>query len=229
MIEHPELSSGHETQPSGDGLLVIICGPSGVGKDTIMKDLLEEKSFSRIITTTTRPIRINETEGIDYHFVSKDQFEKMISTNVLAEYVKYGDHYKGTTKDSLLQAINTNGTFIWRIDMSRAAKTEKSFKNLYDPETADAIIEKTVVILLGISRLTQLKDRISKRGDLGRGEFIKRLKKDWDVWNNLKKQFNNIIICCNPNSGERLEDAIKKTSTGIIEVIEKHNNRLSQS
>ena len=79
--------------------MVILSSPSGVGKTTITKKLQQKYSnFKLSISHTTRPPRSNEVDGVDYHFVSKDQFKKLIKDNEFYEYAKIFENYYGTRK-----------------------------------------------------------------------------------------------------------------------------------
>ena len=78
--------------------MIILVGPSASGKTEIAKALIKNYNYKKFVTTTTRSIRINETNNIDYHFISIDEFENKIKNNEFIEYVKYNDNYYGTEK-----------------------------------------------------------------------------------------------------------------------------------
>ena len=89
-----------------DKNIYIISGPSGVGKDTVIKKLNEKLQNIQIITTvTTRSIRKNEKNNIDYIFVSESQFQKLINGNKLIEWSKVYDNYYGVPKDQIDNGI----------------------------------------------------------------------------------------------------------------------------
>jgi guanylate kinase len=77
-----------------DNKIVVLCGKSGVGKDTIAR-LIEKEGYNFIISTTTRPVRENENEGNPYYFVDRDRFRYLISNNELLEYRKYNTVLNG--------------------------------------------------------------------------------------------------------------------------------------
>lgn len=84
---------------SNRGLLIIYSGFSGVGKGTIMKEMLkQEKNFRLSVSATTRSPRPGEENGREYYFISKDEFETMIENNEFFEYAQYSDNYYGTPK-----------------------------------------------------------------------------------------------------------------------------------
>ena len=88
-------------------LLVVLSGPSGVGKDATLDQLRQSgHPFHFVVTTTTRPIRASEVDGEDYHFVSVGEFAEMIEQDELLEYaVVYGD-YKGIPKQQVREALS---------------------------------------------------------------------------------------------------------------------------
>jgi len=81
------------------GILFILSGPSGVGKGTVRQKLFEEQTnLQYSISMTTRDKRAGETEGIDYYYRSKEDFEEMIENNELLEYARYVNNYYGTPR-----------------------------------------------------------------------------------------------------------------------------------
>ncbi len=103
-------------------LLVVLSGPSGVGKDTTlcaMKEQIPDIYF--VVTATTRPMRAGEVDGVDYHFVSKGEFADMIERAELLEYaIVYGD-YKGIPKQQVQDALDSGQDVVLRIDVQGAA------------------------------------------------------------------------------------------------------------
>lgn len=107
-------------------LLIVISGPSGVGKDTVVQRMKERDfPFHFVVTATTRARRENEVHGKDYFFLSKDEFAKMIETNELIEYaIVYGD-YKGIPKSQVRDAFASSKDVIMRIDVQGAETVRK--------------------------------------------------------------------------------------------------------
>lgn len=107
-------------------LLIVISGPSGVGKDTVMQRMKERgMPFHFVVTANTRPKRENEVHGADYFFVSKDEFARMIEQNELIEYaVVYGD-YKGIPKQQVREALASGVDVVMRLDVQGAETVRK--------------------------------------------------------------------------------------------------------
>lgn len=107
-------------------LLIVISGPSGVGKDTIIQRMKERNlPFHFVVTATTRPPRPEEVHGVDYYFVSHDQFAEMIEKGELLEYAIVYNDYKGIPKDQVRQALASGKDVVMRVDVQGAATVRK--------------------------------------------------------------------------------------------------------
>jgi guanylate kinase len=132
-------------------LLVVLSGPSGVGKDTLLQKLQEYGyEFWFVVTMTTRPPRPNEVHGKDYLFVSKDEFAGLMMEDEFLEHsVVYGD-YKGIPKDQVRQALVSGKDVLMRIDVQGAAKVKK-------------IVPNCVTVFLTTETEAELVNRLSER------------------------------------------------------------------
>ena len=132
-------------------VLVVLSGPSGVGKDSVIQGLKESGyPFYFVVTATTRPRRPSEVDGIDYHFVSVGDFAEMIENNELIEYaVVYGD-YKGIPKKHVREALASGQDVIMRIDVQGAA-------------TIRALVPNAVTIFLTAESEEELVRRLQLR------------------------------------------------------------------
>jgi guanylate kinase len=132
-------------------LLIVISGPSGAGKDTILQRMKErELPFHFVVTATTRPRRENEIDGRDYFFVSKDEFARMIDEDELIEYaIVYGD-YKGIPKQQVRDALSSGKDVIMRIDVQGA-------------ETVRKLAPEAMLIFITVDSEEELFNRLRER------------------------------------------------------------------
>ena len=107
-------------------LLIVISGPSGVGKDSVLQAMKQRGlPFHFVVTATTRPRRAEEVNGVDYFFVSKEEFAHMIEKDELIEYaIVYGD-YKGIPKQQVREALASGKDVVMRLDVQGAATVRK--------------------------------------------------------------------------------------------------------
>ena len=100
------------------GAILVLSGPSGAGKSTILKEIMDdigECYFS--ISTTTRPIRTGEVDGVDYHFVTKEEFQKDIDDDMFLEYANVHGNYYGTSIRPVKKALKDGKLVIFDIDV----------------------------------------------------------------------------------------------------------------
>jgi guanylate kinase len=132
-LDNPDAELGPKIQPyipPYQPLLIVLSGPSGVGKDTVLRRMKElQMPFHFVVTATTRPQRPSEVNGVDYIFVSMGEFAEMIERGELLEYaIVYGD-YKGIPKEQVRQALASGQDVIMRIDVQGAATIRKLVPN----------------------------------------------------------------------------------------------------
>ena len=110
------------------GILVVVSGFSGAGKGTLMKELLKRyDNYALSISATTRAPREGETDGKEYFFVTKEQFEKMRDERKLIEYAQYVNNYYGTPKEYVEQKMAEGKDVILEIEIQGALKVKKRF------------------------------------------------------------------------------------------------------
>ena len=108
------------------GRIIVVSGPSGVGKTTLVETMLEHSSsIVRSVSATTRLPRSGETDGVDYHFLPKSEFERLIEQNGLVEWTKYGENYYGTLKSTLESTIKAGKDIMLIIDVDGAIQLKK--------------------------------------------------------------------------------------------------------
>jgi len=141
-------------------LIIVISGPSGVGKDELIAGLKARgRPFHIVVTATTRPKRPNETDGLDYHFVTVAEFAEMIDAGELLEHAMvYGD-YKGIPKQQVRDALLSGKDVILRIDVQGA-------------ETVRRLLPDAVFIFMIAESVEELERRLRER----KSEAADRLK-----------------------------------------------------
>ena len=158
-------------------IMVILSSPSGVGKTTITKKLQQKyKSFTISVSHTTRSPRSNEVNGVDYNFISSDQFKKLISEGKFYEYAKIFENYYGTLKQNVDTTIKKND-IIFDIDW-QGTKQLSRFKNL-----------NLLKIFLITDSKQELKKRLITRKQNSEQEIQKRFNSfDEDIkhWNDYE-------------------------------------------
>ena len=96
------------------GQLIVLSGPSGVGKSTVIAELFSQRSniyFS--VSYTTRQPRVGEQDGVNYNFVSREEFERMIADDELLEYAEYVDNYYGTSIKLIREKLDAGSMCCW--------------------------------------------------------------------------------------------------------------------
>ena len=147
------------------GILVVVSGFSGAGKGTLMKELLKRyDNYALSISATTRAPREGETDGKEYFFVSKEQFEKMRDEQKLIEYAQYVNHYYGTPKEYVEQKMAEGKDVILEIEIQGALNVKRQYP--------DAIL-----IFVVPPTAAELKRRLVSRGTETEEVIASRLKR----------------------------------------------------
>ncbi|WP_271629792.1 guanylate kinase [Caldicellulosiruptor sp. DIB 104C] len=165
-----------------EGLLIVISGPAGVGKGTVVGKLLERNPNIKLsISKTTRKPRPGEREGVNYFFVSRQQFEDDIKNHNFLEYAEYNNNYYGTPKDFVLETLKNGFDVILEIETKGALQVKSTFE--------DAVL----IFILPPSmkelynrlkkRATETEEEIEARLNIARGEIRLLPKYDYCVIN----------------------------------------------
>ncbi|MGN1401723.1 MAG: guanylate kinase [Bacillus sp. (in: firmicutes)] len=147
------------------GLLIVLSGPSGVGKGTVRKELFsqEDTAFEYSISMTTRQPRAGEIDGVDYFFKKHEEFEELIEQGKLLEYAKFVDNYYGTPVDYVRETINDGRDIFLEIEVEGARQVREKF-----PEG--------LFIFLAPPSLSELKSRLVNRSTETDEVIAQRLK-----------------------------------------------------
>lgn len=151
------------------GKFIVISGPSGVGKGTICNRLLKELNAWYSVSTTTRSPREGEINGINYFFVTKEEFEKKIKEGAFLEYNVYNDNYYGTSKEIVINKINEGINVFSEIDVNGAHNIKKVFPDALLIYIAPPSIEVLKERLIG--RGTESIEKINQRLEIAEKEL----------------------------------------------------------
>jgi guanylate kinase len=135
------------------GLLIVLSGPSGVGKGTVRKEVFSQPdtAFEYSISATTRAPRDGEVHGVDYFFKTRDEFEQLIEEEKLLEYAEFVGNYYGTPVDYVQQTLDSGKDVFLEIEVQGARQVRKKFPD-------------GLFIFLVPPSLSELKNRIVTRG-----------------------------------------------------------------
>lgn len=162
------------------GILFVLSSPSGGGKSSLARALLNiEPNLILSISITTRPKRNDEVDGVDYYFKSVAEFERLISDDLIFEYTKIYNHYYGTLKASIMNAVSKNISILFDIN-SNGMNSLKSFKNM-------------VSVFLIPPSIQVLRQRLVKRGQDTLKEIEKRIQAASDELKYADQYDYNII------------------------------------
>jgi guanylate kinase len=163
-------------------LLIVISGPSGVGKDTVLQRMKERNlPFHFVVTATSRPARPGETHGVDYFFVSEIEFKRMIDEDELLEHaLVYGEH-KGIPRQQVREALDSGKDVVLRVDVQGAATIRKLEPNavLIFLTTTD---EDELINRLK-ARKTETPEKMKLRIETARQEYKRIDEFDYQVVN----------------------------------------------
>jgi guanylate kinase len=148
-----------QIESSSPPLLIVLSGPSGVGKDATLTQMKKlGLSFHYVVTTTTRAKRPVETDGIDYNFISKDLFKKMITENKFLEWAKVYDNYYGVPFSEISEAFNHGNDVIVKVDVQGAATIRQK---LPDSLLIFSLLHRSMSLRNGWQNAVPYKGRIA--------------------------------------------------------------------
>lgn len=198
LLRSLEASLGHAFDsnpvcPPPNPLIIVISGPSGVGKDALIKKLRELRdSLHFVVTATSRPMRPGEENGKDYYFVSKEEFLTMIDENELLEYaLVYGD-YKGIPKKQIREYMAKGYDIILRVDIQGAQTLRR------------VLGDSAVFVFLMAESETALVERLVERKTESREELLVRIATAREEIKHVKI-FDYVVV----NAEGKLDVAVK--------------------
>lgn len=194
-----------EGQPAPP-ILVVLSGPSGVGKDSILMRMRDVGfPFHFVVTATSRPMRPGERNGYDYHFVNEDEFKQMIDAGDLLEWAEVYGHYKGIPKSEVRQALQSGRDVILRIDVQGAS-------------TIKQLAPDAVFVFLAPGNFDELRNRLQWRRTESPDQMERRLQMARREMEALD-EFDYVVV----NREDHLDDAVGQIRAIIV--AEKHRVR----
>ncbi|SHJ55926.1 guanylate kinase [Clostridium cavendishii DSM 21758] len=179
------------------GILMVISGPSGAGKGTICKALLEKnEDIFLSVSATTRNPRDGEVDGVNYHFLKKEDFLSRIDAGDFLEYAEVYGNYYGTPKSSVEKMLNEGKNVILEIDIQGALEVKEKF-------------EGGVFIFILPPSMEELKQRIIKRGSETPESLMTRFKSAYQEINYVSK-YNYAVV------NDTVEEATEKIEAIIM-------------
>lgn len=168
-------------QSNNRGVLIVISGPSGAGKGTICKALLEKhKNIYISVSATTRSPRNGEVDGVNYYFLSKEVFEEKVEKNGFLEYANVHGNFYGTPKVNVEKMLEEGKDVILEIDIQGALQVKENFS------------EGVFIFILPPS-MEELKQRIIKRGSETEESLMTRFKNAYKEINYVSK-YNYAVV-----------------------------------
>ena len=145
-----------------NGFLVVISGPSGGGKGTVVRkvrEMMPELALS--VSATTRPPRVGEEDGREYYFLDRDAFEEMVAREEMLEYTSYCGNYYGTPKKEAQRIISSGKNMILEIEVEGAAQV----KRLYPDAVSIMLIPPTIEEMRGTEAIETVEKRLSRAAE----------------------------------------------------------------
>lgn len=180
-----------------NGMLVVLSGPAGSGKDTVLAELFKSDfDITKSISMTTRKPRDGETDGIDYIFVNEEDFLDAVEDGELLEYARYGVNYYGTPKGPVDKWLDDGHIVILKIDVEGASNIRKIYPD-------------TVSIFIMPPSMQILEKRLRDRGSEDEEDVIRRLKIAFNEIERCRNEYDYVVI------NDDLQDAVDDIKTII--------------
>jgi len=180
------------------GLLIVVSGPSGAGKDTIINEVVKRKQINAwiSISMTSRLPRGQEENGKDYFFVTRDEFLEDIQKGNLLEYAEYNGNYYGTPKHKIDEYLNKGIDVILIIEIQGALQIKE-------------LIPEALFIFIMPPSMEELKNRLVNRGTDSHGKILSRFKTAYKEINEVTK-YNYVVV------NDEVENAVDKVSSILL-------------
>lgn len=200
---------------SRTGVLAVISGFSGVGKGTVVKELLAQYPYALSVSATTREPREGEVAGVSYHYITKEEFEKRIADGDFFEWARYVEHYYGTPKSFVMQQLEKGNDVILEIEAEGALKVRAQYP-------------QALLIYMIPPSMQELKRRLIGRGTETREKIEQRLKKAREEELEKARQYDFLVVNDELESCVQELHRVIQTRTGISPACEDLLSHLEQ-
>ena len=202
MTQSPSVDAYHVLHTP---LLVVISGPSGVGKDSLVERMKARGAqFHFVVTATSRAPRPGEVEGVDYFFVTQEAFRTMVDEDELLEYALVYGQYKGIPKEQVRAALRSGQDVLMRIDVQGAA-------------TIKALIPEAILVFLSAASEAELIERLRQRNTESDEQLQQRIQMAREEMARLP-EFDYLVV----NAADSLDDAVDR----VLEIISAEHHRV---
>ncbi len=196
----------YERQSNAPGVILVITGPSSVGKTEAAKMFMQRNPhFNKLITNTSRAPREGELNEVDYHFKTEEEFEDEFESGEMVEQAVFGDNYYGTPKSEVLR-IFRGESLVSVMEMRGAAHFKDNIASSFDQVTSNALIDRTIIAMLGIESAWDLRSRIKQRDGQDKKTTLSRFRDDKLSWKMFGLLFDNILL---NKEGRLIETLVK--------------------
>lgn len=179
-----------------NGILMVLSGPAGSGKDTVLGELYKLiPEMKQSVSMTTRLPRDGEIDGVDYYFVSKEEFETAIKDGKMLEYAQYGSNFYGTPKEPVDRMLNEGKIVVLKIEVQGAENIRKIYPDL-------------VTVFITPPNMSVLESRLRRRGTESEEDIRHRLEIAADELSRIE-EYNYIVI------NDELENVVNDVKTII--------------
>lgn len=207
-----------DTELKNYGQLIILTGPSGAGKTAVWEEIQNRNtSISRVVTyCAERGPRKNELDGVDYHFISREQYRLMSASGLFLENNSVENEsgesvsMKATGRDEL-NKVKEGKDLVWIIDSERAANV----KEYLSERGCGDLAEVASVFYIGVPSIREMNNRQKFRDKENyiKSKAFERIRAEWKIWRENSDKYDYVII----NESGKLEETVKK----VLEIIEK--------
>ena len=188
---------GHIIKSKERGNLVVISGPSGAGKGSIIQEVIKNNDNIWLsVSMTSREIRGQEVDGKEYYFITREEFEEKITHKEMLEYTEYSGNYYGTPRGKINEHLEAGQDVILEIEIEGALNIKK-------------MIPETIFIFIMPPSIQELKKRLEKRKTETEDKIIRRFKRAYQEINEVTK-YNYVIV------NDELDQAVSKVKAILL-------------